>query len=109
MKCEKCNIDMKIGQALWPFDMLGRASYWICSMGRPLAKLLIPCWKCPSCGKSEELSNKEYHKLKDKLICTHDWRVHKEILCSNPGQLQRTCNKCGKYERMYLDGSGIWA
>lgn len=68
MKCDKCDVDMKIGTALWPFEnTVARYSYWVVSMGPLLAKLIIPCWKCPECGKSEELSKEEYKTLKGTI------------------------------------------
>jgi len=65
MKCNKCDIDMKLGTALWPYDRNNRYK-WIASF-IPLAKLIIPCQKCPNCGKSEELTKEEYMSLKETL------------------------------------------
>lgn len=54
MLCPRCNVEMKFGQVIYPY-ILKNTFY---DPSEPVATKdnlrLVKCWKCPSCGNSEE-------------------------------------------------------
>ena len=80
---------------------------WGCVVSKAGPKVWIPI--------EDGLVN--FHKLLEEydqdgnLIsteCVHEWEIHREILCSYPGQYQRTCKNCKKYQRKYDNLDGDW-
>jgi predicted nucleic-acid-binding Zn-ribbon protein len=53
--CPKCKVEMVIGQVIYPYELKNR----LYDPSVPIANKdnlrLVKCWKCPSCGNSEEL------------------------------------------------------
>lgn len=56
MICPKCHTEMKIGVAIKPADHDGCriVDLWYPNLIRSENLELIPCWKCPKCGHSDD-------------------------------------------------------
>lgn len=50
MKCKRCDVEMKEGVAIWPWNLYG--VFYTLSFF--YADYIKKCWKCPKCGESYE-------------------------------------------------------
>ena len=56
MICPRCNIEMKIGYAIWPwYPWYSRFVLYFAT--QPKGEKLKEVYKCPKCGHSDEIKN----------------------------------------------------
>ncbi len=57
LTCPICKVPMQIGKTLSPYEVKGALYFCGPPVGNARNIALVDCYKCPSCGNSEELDD----------------------------------------------------